>query len=495
MERQKIKEKFKREEKTIPKLKFGILHSHVGFEDGVSIVMRQLEEVITKELGADKKNIFYLVGKSKKQQENITVNELFDFDKEINQIMQTNYEIGFTKQQTEKIESAIEEARIIIKKFIDENKLDILIAHNLSHPVNFIMALALSRYYTKEINQGNKTPKYMLWWHDSHAERIQFENPAPEVKKYIKEGIPGGNVEYIAFINTGQFNHVEEYFLSIDRVKRGFYDKIKKNHDTIYNTTDIVIDEFSEIYSEKIKKKKETFFEDFKIKELFEKNKIETEEVIFCLQHTRMVKRKKIDFALEFAYKLLKKAKEEGKYKALYFLITGNNSDGSKEILIELNKKLQKEYKEKKVFLEFVENYMEEYSDEKKTSLDFGDYPLIFNNLGGITTYFSAIEGFGNNLLEVLAAGFTPIIYQYPVYKSDIAKFHFKVLSCEKFIVKDSLINETIELLQDKKLREQNGNRNIKLIKNHFSNASISEKLKKAILSKRTHWRKKSENQ
>lgn len=486
-----IKQQFKREKEIIPELKFGILHSHVGFEDGVSIVMRQLEEVIIEELGANKNNISYLVGKAKKHKANITTNKLFDFDQKINKIMQTNFEINFTEEQKKEIDEAIIKAQKAIKTFIDKNKIDVIIAHNLSHPVNFIMSVGLSKYYDEELKQGNPTPKYILWWHDSHSERIQFENPSEDVKKYLKEGIPGGNVEHIVFINSEQFKNAEEYFLSIDKVKKGFYNKIRKNNDVIYNTTDLVLNTYEDIFSTDIEKKKKQFIKDYKIEEQLSKLNVSMNKTIFCLQHTRMVKRKKIDFALKFAFEILKKAKNKNtKYEALYFLISGNNADGTKEKLIELHKKLQKEYSENNLILEFVENYK-----DTKTKLEFEDYPLIINNLGGITTYFSAIEGFGNNLLEVLACGFTPIIYQYPVYKSDIAKFHFRVLSCTEFSIEEKLLEETLELLENETIRKENGNRNIKLIKNHFSNPSIADKLKNAILSKRTHWRKKPINE
>ncbi len=487
MEKPRIQQQFKREEKNIPGLRFGILHGHVGFEDGVSIVMRQLEEVITKELGAHKENIFYLVGKAKKPKENITTNHLFDFDEAINKIMQTNFQIGFTEKQKEEIEEALTIAQREIKTFIEKNKIDVIIAHNLSHPINFIMSVALSRYYTEELQKGNPTPKYLLWWHDSHAERESFLHPAPEIKEYLKEGIPGGNVEHIAFINSGQFQNAEEYFLSIDRVKKGFYDKVRKNHDIIYNTTDMFIENYDDLFSTEIEKKKKTFIHNYKINKKLSELDISREKTIFCLQHTRMVKRKRIDFALQFLFELLARSRKRNKkYEAIYFLVTGNNTNTIKEELIKLHKELSKEYEENKIILEFAEDYK-----DKKTELQFEDYPLIFSNLGGITTYFSAIEGFGNNLLEILASGMTPIIYQYPVYKSDIAKFHFKVLSCTEFSIEDRLIEEVFELLEQPELRKENGERNIKLIQNHFSNASIADKLKKAILSKRTHWRPK----
>ncbi len=65
---------FKKED--IPKLRYGILHSQFGFSDGVSIVMSQVEHVMTKYLKVPKKNIFYLVGKSKYKSPQISEKEI-----------------------------------------------------------------------------------------------------------------------------------------------------------------------------------------------------------------------------------------------------------------------------------------------------------------------------------------------------------------------------------------------------------------------------------
>ena len=40
--------------KDIPKLNYGIIHSQVGFVDGVSIVMKQVESVMVNDMGIPK---------------------------------------------------------------------------------------------------------------------------------------------------------------------------------------------------------------------------------------------------------------------------------------------------------------------------------------------------------------------------------------------------------------------------------------------------------
>ena len=101
-------------------------------------------------------------------------------------------------------------------------------------------------------------------------------------------------------------------------------------------------------------------------------------------------------------------------YKSIYFLVSGQDPDHMRKGLIKLHKELRKEYGIDKLFLVFAEDYSD------KTHLTFEEYPKIFAKLGAISTYFSDVEGFGNNLLEVLASGLIPAIYTYPVYKKDI---------------------------------------------------------------------------
>ena len=193
----------------------------------------------------------------------------------------------------------------------------------------------------------------------------------------------------------------------------------------------------------------------------------------------------KEDFALRYSYALLQRLKEKGYYKSIYFFISGHTSTGIgqkvKKDLIKLNKQLQKEYNTKKLLLVFAEDSYD------KTDLTFEEYPKIFAKLGGISTYFSSVEGFGNNLLEVLASGLIPVVYTYPVFKKDIAKYKFKVIALDKFEVDESKIEETIKIIRNKTERMKWVNRNLDILKKHFPHETMAVKLIQAITSKRTH--------
>jgi len=223
----------------------------------------------------------------------------------------------------------------------------------------------------------------------------------------------------------------------------------------------------------------EEFMHDFKVKEFLKKKKVSLGNVLFCLQHTRMVPRKRIDFALKYIYELLKELKKKGYYKAIYFLVSGHDVANTKKSLIKLNRQLKKEYGLDKVFLVFAEDYYD------KTEITFEEYPKIFAKLGGISTYFSDVEGFGNNLLEILASGLIPAVYIYPVYKKDIAKYKFKIIDFEEFKIDEDKIADTISVIRNKTKRKEWVNNNLRILKRHFPHKTMAVKLVQAITSKR----------
>ena len=467
--------------KDIPNLNYGIIHSQMSFSDGVSIVMNQIESVMINNLGIPKSNIHYLVGKAKNPASYIKQENILWHKNKVNQLLNLHFNKGFGGTLSEKIEHAIWEAKEEIKKFITNKKIDVIIAHNTSHPVNFITAIALSRYYRDEIDSGKKVPKYILWWHDSHLERDRYLNPSRDIRNYLLEGVPGKYVEYIIFINKLQFEQAQQYIKEIDSRNPGTYEKLLKNHVVIYNTATTVINTLEELEKEEFAERTKKFLEEFKINNLLEKNNLILDDVQFCLQHTRIIPRKRIDFALEYAYELFSELKKRKLRKSMVFFVSGSSGDEGtsyKKELIKKNKELSEKYNTDKFFLIFAE-------DCKNTEISFEEIPMKISRLGGISTYFSEIEGFGNNLLEVLAAGLIPAVYTYPVFIKDLARFKFKLVSLSKFEITSKSINDMIRVIKSDRIKKSWANKNIEILKKRFSHEIIAPKLKRAILRKR----------
>ncbi len=462
--------------KDLSSLRCGMVHCRFGDAEGVSIVMAQIEEVLNDNLKIPKENIFYFVGRSNLKDKRITKEELiFDYDP-TNRLMQEFYEKGYDNNLKKEIEIKVEKAKNSIKAWVDKNKLDFLIVHNSAHPVNFISSLALNKYYEEAEKKAEKTPKYILWWHDSHLERESFDNPAKDVKEYVFQGVPGSFVEYILFISSLQFGIAKNFFKELDKIHPGFYKRMKKNHCTVFNTSEAFIEKISDLNSGEVNGLADKFLKDFDINSLLKKNNFQLSNLLFVLQPTRLVQRKRIDFALKYCYELLKNLKEKNIRKAIYFLVSGHSADNTKEKLKLLNKELGEKYGIKDFFLVFAEDV--------KTDLRFLEYPRIFAKLGGIATYFSDVEGFGNNLLEVLSSGLVPVVYTYSVFKKDIDKFNFKLIKFKKFELDKKNIKKSVNLIGNEKKKEVWVNKNLEIMKRHFSHSTMAPKLVKAITSK-----------
>lgn len=468
--------------KVIPSLKYGVLHAQFGHVDGVSIVMQQVEEVMVRELGIPKGNIFYLTGRSKKRSSNITVRKELWIDEPANQLMLKRFNQGYGGDFSQRVELAITHAQSLIEEFAKKHGIDVFIAHNTSHPVNFVFAVALHRFYRDRLAKGVKTPKYILWWHDAHTERPSFSKPAPDVLQYLLQGVPGQFVEYVVFINSLQFHGAYHYFEQVDQLRPGFLPMIQQNHSVVYNTTNTFVDSYEDLLGDNYANDIELFLDQFKVRELLHKHGLDLSKVFFCLQHTRILDRKRIDFALEYAFALFDRLKKHRKSttEAFYFLVSGHSADKSKRGLKALHKKLSKQYGTDKFFLVFAEEC-------KQTDIKFELFPLIFAKLKGVSTYFSEIEGFGNNLLEVLASGLIPIVYTYPVFKKDIAKYGFKLVALDEFKVEQCDIDKTVDLILRDHKRKIWVNRNLAILKKHFPHRIIAFKLKRAIIRRRAH--------
>lgn len=454
-----------------------MVHSTYGDCEGVSIVMKQIEDSLVESGKVKRKNIFYLTGNyAGKKSGRVFVEKSFWFNYDLNLLVhKEKYEKGLSSDEIVFLERAIAKGVRSIRSFVDNNAIEVLISHNSCYPTNFVMAMSLSRYFDEEKKMGRRIPKHIVWWHDSHLERKAFLNPAKNIKKYLIEGVPGKNVDHICFINSTQYKAARKYFVEVDKIYPGVLKKMEKNHSVVYNTTELFIDDFFDLQKRFVKKKVKRFLKDFSVVDFLKSRKVDFSKTLFCLQGTRIVRRKRIDFALEYLYSLLSKLKKEGLYDAMYFMVSGHNADFSRKELECLNEELSKKYKETNFFLIFAEDYYE------KTRLTFFDYPLVFAGLDGISTYFSEVEGFGNNLLEVMASGLPVVVYEYPIFKSDIKKFGFDLVRLEEYVLSRKSFDLVVDVLKDPFKREEIVNHNLKVLKENLGHDLICRKIFDAV--------------
>lgn len=473
----------------ISNLNIGIIHSLIGKNDGVSIVIDQTVNAMVSDMGVGLGNIFFLAAHSSPRF-NAETNDIFWHKNEINKtIIRT-----FSTQPPENFDKLIHdkalEAKEIIANWVKNHSIDLIIAHNTSHPYNFITAVGLGYFIEELRDKGIVWPKVLAWWHDSYFERDQFKNPNAVIKQYLKY-LPGTETDGIVFINKAQIEIARKLFQSLH------YAKVDKFFDTraiiIPNTSSINWSWHDKEWNGKSRVAPDqdnynsAFLHDIGLLEEIEKYGCTLENTIVLLQHTRIVPRKRIDIAIDFAFALEKKFASKGIDKCLAVLISGHSGDEQtdyKNYLKQHFETMRLVNPDARVVLLFGEDRILSHRDiiVDKKYYSFSEIPSIVASLGGIGTYFSEIEGFGNNLLEMVSLGLPVVINKYETYKSDIEQYGFTFPSIDNCKLTEVVIDETYQIIADYKLRNKLVKHNLETLEKNLSHQIISEKLKPLIL-------------
>lgn len=470
----------------IEHLRIGIIHSLIGKNDGVSIVIDQTILAMIDRMDVPLGNI-YLLGAHSPARFNTTLEDIFWHKHEVNKYILKHYTGEPPAGFEDYIMQYALKAKQIIADFVEENSLDLLIIHNSCHPCNFIYAVGAGLYF-EEINKaGRMTPRYLLWWHDSHFERERFKNPNSVIQKFLKY-IPGKYINGIVFINSQQ-EKMARRALKGENFKdlEGFFEK---KTITVPNTCEMEWDwqqpmDNSKRLAPVIEDFNKTFFKDIGLEDvLMEKNCL-IDDAVFLLQHTRIVERKRIDHSIDLAFRLAQKFHNENNPKNIVLLVSGHSGDEFDSYLLFL-KKYFEEQKEKfaeianHVILYFGEHLIlseREVIVEKKY-YRFSDIPGILANKMAIGTYFSEVEGYGNNLLEMMSMGLPAVINKYPIYESDIESLGFDLPAIKNGEMPEEFINQCYRLLTDIESRNKTVIHNLNILNEKLHHGIIAEKLK-----------------
>jgi hypothetical protein len=467
-------------------LNIGILHSLIGKNDGVSIVIDQSVEAMVKYMNIPLGNIYYLAAHSSPRF-NVETNDIFWHKSPLHKrILKYFCDKPPCWLEGEIVENALI-AKEVIKDFMERNQIDLLIAHNTSHPYNFITAVGLGLYLEERISERYIWPKVLAWWHDSYFERPQFDNPNEVIKKYLRY-LPGLNNSGVVFINKDQAEIAKKYFESFDKADLEEY--FNKHTSVIPNTSDIDWDWKKEDWenSDRIiappqDNYNDSFFDDIGLTKQLKKMHFTLDDAVILLQHTRIVPRKKIETAIDFGFKLAAKFKNE---KCIVLLVSGYSGDEQ----FEYKKFLQQYFKEKlskkpetKIILIFGEAHILSNRDiiVDQKFYKFSEIPSIVAQHGGIGTYFSEIEGFGNNLLEMTSWGLPSVINRYPVYQDSIEQYGFELPSITDNVLTKKVVDDAYELLTNPRKRNAQVYHNMKILNTHLSHRLMARKIKPLI--------------
>ncbi|MCG2821457.1 MAG: glycosyltransferase [Candidatus Atribacteria bacterium] len=218
------------------------------------------------------------------------------------------------------------------------------------------------------------------------------------------------------------------------------------------------------------------------------------------LQATRVTNRKAIELAIDVVGEIQKeenrKILEEAK------LYNGKSFKEDSRIVLVLAgmieaaddyvERLKTRAKESNVELLFVNNLVEHSRCVRNNNKVYSLWDTYV--FADIVTYPSIQEGWGNQFLEGLFAKKPMLVFEYDVYKEDIKRKGFKVISLgdryeldeyglakvDKKIIKRAA-GECIKLLIDKDYREKMVEENFQLGREFFSLKSLKEKLKMII--------------
>jgi glycosyltransferase involved in cell wall biosynthesis len=456
----------------------------IGKNDGVSIVIDQSVNAMVKDLGIQLGNIYFLAAHSSPRF-NAQTHDVFWHKNEIHKTIIRN----FSQPDDGSLDILIHEnarvAKDIIAEFVQRNNIDILIAHNISHPYNFITAVGLGYYFESLRKQNIIWPKILAWWHDSYFEREQFENPNPTIQKYLKY-LPGTYVDGIVFINSTQPELAKRVFkkYGMKRLDDYFANRtviIPNTHDINWNWEKYDCNVNKLIYSPQDTYNR-SFFKNIGLTAMVELAGYTMNETVILLQHTRIVPRKKIEIAIDLAFELEKRFHVAGNKKCIALLISGHSGDEQvtyKEFLREYFLMRKEEYPESAVFMIFGEDHILSHRDiiVDKKYYDFFEIPSVISATGGVGTYFSQVEGFGNNLLEMLAAGLPVVINRYSVYKSDLEPLGFDLPYVENNILNPELIETTFRLATDIAFRNRLVYHNLGILSEKLGHRVISHLL------------------
>lgn len=474
----------------ISELRIGIIHSLIGKNDGVSIVIDQTVEAMSDYLNINLGNFFFLAAHSSPRF-NAETNDVFWHKSDVHKYIINH----FNDPDADELDKLIHEqalyAKEVIKNWVDKNDIDLIIAHNTSHPYNFITAVGLG-YYIEELRQeGIIWPKLMVWWHDSYFERDIFANPNKIIQKYLKY-LPGTYVDSIAFINNQQIELGKKVFgkFNLSKLEKFF----EYRTTVVPNTSDIpwewekLENEQEDTLAPPQDNYNDSFFRDIGLEEAVQHLGFTIDETAILLQHTRIVPRKKIELAIDLAFKLEQKYKQNGQRKCVALIVSGHSGDEQNSYLqnlMDYYKECKRNNSSSNVVLIFGENIILSHRDiiVDKKYYKFAEIPSIISAHGGIGTYFSDVEGFGNNLLEMISLGLPVVINKYEVYKEEIEQFGFQLPSIENGSITDELVDNAYRLLTDRVYANSTIYHNLNVLKENLDHEIIAKKLKPVILN------------
>lgn len=387
-------------------MKIAMVHFRVYETDGVSLEMDKWKLSLEK-LGHE---VLFLSG-SKPKDGDLYL-EYLDYRSEYNNKIHENAFHGLVDfKSKEELLLYIEKYKNLIYNgmlsLIKENKIDMIVPNNVSSlGFNIPIGMAFA-----ELDK-NKDVLVVNHHHDFHWERERYTNPLfEEIQEYLDDYFPfNGNAKHCVINRLAQKQLKERKNIDAHVVPNVFD----------FDRSSWITDEYNE--------------------DLRSKLGIKTEDIVF-LQATRIVERKAIEIGfqvLEEINKLLPLYYGERLYNGIvvnsdtkiHFVLAGQNELTREKFTI-LDNLLQSGTIQIHYISDIVEHSRNTVNGEKHYSL------WDIYTMSDFITYTSILEGWGNQLLEGLFAMKPILVYEYPVFKSDIKKTGFDLVTIGNTLRRD----------------------------------------------------------
>lgn len=446
-------------------MNIGLAHYRVGETDGVSLEMEKWRRVL-EDMGH---RVFFISGTPDYGE--IYIPEMSFHSERFKKIENNAYrKLKDYKSEEEFKEDILKEAKLIEEKLIKavkENNIELLIPNNIfSLGVAFSVTIAFARVIRK---LGLKVIAHN---HDFYWERQALSKPTC---KFIKE-------------------YLDEYYPPKDEnIKQVVINKIAKEELLKRKGLDSTVVPNVFDFDQPLWKPDEFN------KDLREKLGISSNDIVF-LQATRVTDRKAIELAIEVVGEVNRRRQEL--YGTLYdgreFTPNGKIlmlMPGLIETATNYVDFLRKVADKEKVEIIWCNEIMEAERQNNAAGKKYSLWDMYV--VADMITYPSILEGWGNQFLEGLFAKKNMIVFEYPVYLTDIKPLGFEVISLgtqytkrkgtsyveiprEKIV---EAAKETIKLLKDSTEYSSRVEKNFAIGQQYLSYRSLRKKLKEIISS------------
>ncbi|UCD90731.1 MAG: glycosyltransferase family 4 protein [Desulfobacterales bacterium] len=402
----------------------GFVSTRFAGIDGVSLEASKWAEVFEQR----GHRCFWFAGKLDRNPEKSSLIHEAHFQHAQNQWI-NNEIIGRKKRKpsvTELIHALRSLLKVQLKNFIDQFKIDLLIAENvLAIPMHIPLGLALT-----ETIAETDIPT-IAHHHDFYWERVRFSMNA--VNDYLRMAFPPNlpNIKHVVI------NSVAQEQLAL---RTGITSIVIPNILDFDNPPPVDI-QGTHAFRESIG--------------------VEPDNIII-LQPTRIVRRKGIEQAIE----LIKKLKDP-RYKLVVSHEAGDEGYEYAEWI--------KEYAfEQQVDLRIVTTQIADpWINNEKNQTEYSLWDIYPH--ADFITYPSLYEGFGNAFLEAIYFKKPLLINRYPIFVKDIEPKGFDLVVMDGFLSKKT-IHKVREILESREQREKMVNFNYNVASRHYSYSMFQSK-------------------